>query len=74
MALLGATATYAFFLGFFSVTLYGMLLIATSGLAATALGLTLLAAPREPCRRDVMSAAIGGVLGVTAVLVILMSI
>ncbi len=72
MGLLGATSTYAFFLGFFSVMLYGMLLIATSGLAAAALGLTLVAVPREPCRRDLISAVIGGVLGLAAVVFLIL--
>lgn len=73
MGLLGATTTYAFFLGFFSVTLYGMLLIATSGLAATALGLTLVAVPREPGLRDLISAVTGGVLGLAAVVLLILA-
>ncbi len=72
MGLLGATATYAFFLGFLSVTLYGLLLVATSGLAATALGLTLVAVPRQPCRRDLISVVTGGVLGLAAVVLLIL--
>lgn len=73
LGLLSAIATYAFFLGLFSVTLYGMLLIATSGLAATALGLTLVAVPREHCVRGLISAASGGVLGLAAVVLLILA-
>ncbi len=73
MGLLSATATYGFFHGFFSVTLYGMLLIATSGLAAAALALTLVAVPRGPALRDLISAVAGGVLGLAGFLVVILA-
>lgn len=47
VGLLSAAATFAFFFGSMSVSGFGMLLIAVTGLAISALGLTLVAAPRD---------------------------
>ncbi len=68
VGLLSAAATFAFFFGSGSITGFGILLVTTSGLAVSALGLTLVALPREPCLVDFVSAIAGGVLGLAAFL------
>ncbi len=72
VGLLSAAATFAFFFGSMSVSGFGMLLIAVTGLAISALGLTLVAAPRDPSLRELVAAIAGGVLGFAAFVLLLL--